>query len=72
MKAAIYARVSTTNGQSPAMQLDELRDYCRRLGNSHRVRGQRPQRRAGKPAGPGSPHGRRPQAVDRLRDRLEV
>ena len=32
MKAAIYARVSTTNGQSPAMQLDELRDYCRRRG----------------------------------------
>ncbi len=32
MKAAIYARVSTTNGQSPAMQLDEVRDYCRRRG----------------------------------------
>ena len=32
MKAAIYARVSTTNGQSPAMQLGELRDYCRRRG----------------------------------------
>ncbi len=32
MKVGIYARVSTTNGQSPAMQLDELRDYCRRRG----------------------------------------
>lgn len=33
MKAAIYARVSTSgNGQSPAMQLRELRDYCKRRG----------------------------------------
>ncbi len=30
MKAAIYARVSTTNGQSPDMQLRELREYCQR------------------------------------------
>ena len=31
MKTAIYARVSTTgNGQSPEMQLRELRDYCGR------------------------------------------
>jgi len=31
MKAAIYARVSTTNnGQSPEMQLRELREYCER------------------------------------------
>ena len=29
MKAAIYARVST-DGQSPAMQLRELREYCKR------------------------------------------
>lgn len=29
MRAAIYARVSTTNnGQSPEMQLRELREYC--------------------------------------------
>src|SRR5271155_4289444 len=33
MKAAIYARVSTANGgQSPEMQLIELREYCGRRG----------------------------------------
>jgi DNA invertase Pin-like site-specific DNA recombinase len=33
MKAAIYARVSTThNGQDPEMQLRELREYCERRG----------------------------------------
>jgi DNA invertase Pin-like site-specific DNA recombinase len=33
MKAAIYARVSTVhNGQSPEMQLRELRAYCKRRG----------------------------------------
>jgi DNA invertase Pin-like site-specific DNA recombinase len=33
MKAAIYARVSTVyNGQSPEMQLRDLRDYCRSRG----------------------------------------
>ncbi len=32
MKAAIYARVSTTNGQDPAMQTRELREYCARRG----------------------------------------
>ena len=32
MKTAIYARVSTTNGQDPEMQLRELRDYCQRSG----------------------------------------
>ncbi len=32
VRAAIYARVSTLNGQSPEMQLAELRDYCRRRG----------------------------------------
>ncbi len=32
MKAAIYARVSTTNGQDPEMQLRELREYCQRRG----------------------------------------
>lgn len=31
-RAAIYARVSTHNGQNPAMQLDELRAYCKRRG----------------------------------------
>jgi DNA invertase Pin-like site-specific DNA recombinase len=32
-RAAIYARVSTTgNGQSPEMQLRELREYCERRG----------------------------------------
>jgi len=28
-RVAVYARISTTNGQSPQMQLAELRDYCR-------------------------------------------
>jgi len=32
MKTATYARVSTTNGQDPEMQLRELRDYCQRRG----------------------------------------
>jgi DNA invertase Pin-like site-specific DNA recombinase len=30
--AALYSRVSTTNGQDPEMQLRELRDYCSRRG----------------------------------------
>ena len=29
-RAAIYARVSTHNGQNPEMQLEELRTYCQR------------------------------------------
>jgi DNA invertase Pin-like site-specific DNA recombinase len=33
MRTAIYARVSTVgNGQSPEMQLRELREYCQRRG----------------------------------------
>jgi DNA invertase Pin-like site-specific DNA recombinase len=32
MNAAIYARVSTLNGQNPEMQLRELREYCQRRG----------------------------------------
>jgi DNA invertase Pin-like site-specific DNA recombinase len=32
MKTALYARVSTTQGQSPKMQLRELHDYCKRRG----------------------------------------
>jgi len=32
MRAAIYARVSTNNGQNPEMQIRELRDYCQRRG----------------------------------------
>lgn len=32
MRAAIYARVSTCNGQSPEMQLAELREYASRRG----------------------------------------
>lgn len=33
MRTAIYARVSTNNGQqSPEMQLSELREYCQRRG----------------------------------------
>jgi len=32
-RTALYARVSTTgNGQSPEMQLRELREYCERRG----------------------------------------
>ena len=31
-RAAIYARVSTHNGQNPEMQVDEVREYCRRGG----------------------------------------
>lgn len=31
-RAAIYARVSTHNGQNPEMQLNELRAYCKRRG----------------------------------------
>ncbi|MCI0624819.1 MAG: recombinase family protein [Acidobacteria bacterium] len=31
-QVAIYARVSTRNGQNPEMQLDELRAYCKRRG----------------------------------------
>jgi DNA invertase Pin-like site-specific DNA recombinase len=31
-KTAIYARVSTNNGQDPEMQLRELREYCQRRG----------------------------------------
>jgi DNA invertase Pin-like site-specific DNA recombinase len=29
-RAAIYARVSTNNGQNPEMQLEEMRTYCKR------------------------------------------
>ena len=32
LNAAIYARVSTLNGQDPEMQLRELREYCQRRG----------------------------------------
>jgi DNA invertase Pin-like site-specific DNA recombinase len=32
LNAAIYARVSTLNGQNPEMQLRELREYCQRRG----------------------------------------
>lgn len=32
MKAVIYARCSTTNGQDPAMQIRELREFCQRRG----------------------------------------
>ena len=32
MKTAIYARVSTNNGQDPEMQVRELREYCQRRG----------------------------------------
>ena len=31
-RAAIYARVSTHNGQNPEMQLEEVREYCRKRG----------------------------------------
>jgi DNA invertase Pin-like site-specific DNA recombinase len=32
MRAAIYARVSTHNGQDPSVQTRELREYCQRRG----------------------------------------
>jgi DNA invertase Pin-like site-specific DNA recombinase len=32
IRAALYARVSTNNGQNPEMQLGELRQYCQRRG----------------------------------------
>jgi DNA invertase Pin-like site-specific DNA recombinase len=32
MRAAVYARVSTNNGQDPQMQIRELREYCQRIG----------------------------------------
>ena len=32
MRVALYARVSTCNGQSPEMQLAELREYVSRRG----------------------------------------
>ena len=32
MRVAIYARVSTTNGQGPEMQLSDLREYVSRRG----------------------------------------
>ncbi len=32
VRAALYSRVSTTNGQNPEMQLRELREYCQRRG----------------------------------------
>ena len=32
MRVGVYARVSTTNGQSPEMQLVELREYASRRG----------------------------------------
>ena len=32
VRAALYARVSTTNGQDPTMQTRELREYCQRRG----------------------------------------
>jgi DNA invertase Pin-like site-specific DNA recombinase len=32
MRVAIYARVSTTNGQDPSVQTRELREYCERRG----------------------------------------
>jgi DNA invertase Pin-like site-specific DNA recombinase len=32
MRAAIYARVSTNNGQDPTVQTRELREYCARRG----------------------------------------
>ncbi len=32
MKAALYARVSTANGQDPTVQTRELKEYCERRG----------------------------------------
>ena len=32
LRAAIYARVSTNNGQDPTVQTRELEEYCQRRG----------------------------------------
>src|ERR1019366_4315559 len=32
IRVALYARVSTNNGQDPEVQLRELREYCQRRG----------------------------------------
>jgi DNA invertase Pin-like site-specific DNA recombinase len=32
VRAALYARVSTNGSQNPQMQLEEMRDYCKRRG----------------------------------------
>ena len=32
LRAAIYARVSTNNGQNPTLQTRELEEYCQRRG----------------------------------------
>ncbi len=32
MRVALYARVSTTNGQDPTVQTRELKEYCQRRG----------------------------------------
>jgi hypothetical protein len=32
VRAAIYARVSTNNGQDPSVQTREMREYCQRRG----------------------------------------
>ena len=32
VRAAIYARVSTLNGQNPDVQTREIEDYCQRRG----------------------------------------
>src|SRR3984957_19753153 len=34
MNVVVYARVSTLNGQSPEMQLREVREYCQRRGGT--------------------------------------
>ena len=31
-RAAVYSRVSTNNGQDPAVQTRELEEYCQRRG----------------------------------------
>ena len=53
IRAAIYARVSTRNGQNPEMQLEEVRAYCQRrewetVGEyvDHGISGSREQRPA--------------------------
>jgi hypothetical protein len=32
IRAALYARVSTNGNQNPQMQLEEMREYCKRRG----------------------------------------
>ena len=52
LRAAIYARVSTNNGQDPTVQTRELEEYCQRRGwkvaGSTSIQGSQGPRRSGR------------------------